>query len=119
MSRVMLAAKSAEIHEFITINLAEGYDTIVGENGARLSGGQKQRIGIARALYSDPKLLVLDEATSALDSETEARVLKNIHRKQSKRAVLLVTHQLRNLKKCSWRHVGQDTKGCLWHTGKP
>lgn len=111
MSRVMLAAKSAEIHEFITINLAEGYDTIVGENGARLSGGQKQRIGIARALYSDPKLLVLDEATSALDSETEARVLKNIHRKQSKRAVLLVTHQLRNLKKCDKIYV--VSKGCV------
>ena len=67
MDKVIRAAKSAEIHDFIQYGLKGKYDEIVGERGVRLSDGQIQRIGIARALYNDPEVLVMDEATSALD----------------------------------------------------
>jgi ABC-type multidrug transport system fused ATPase/permease subunit len=65
------AARLAELHDFVTKEMPQGYATIVGERGVRLSGGQRQRIGIARALYHDLDVLILDEATSALDTLTE------------------------------------------------
>ena len=75
---IEIAAKSANLHEFITSELPLGYQTEVGERGVRLSGGQIQRIGIARALYNKPRILIMDEATSALDNLTEKAVIDAI-----------------------------------------
>jgi ATP-binding cassette, subfamily B, bacterial PglK len=88
---IIKSSKSSEIHKFIK-SLPNGYDTIVGENGAYLSGGQKQRIGIARALYQNRKILILDEATSALDSDTEKKILDNLYLKKDL-TIIQVTHR--------------------------
>ena len=71
LKAVKTAAKIANLDGFVTSDLPEGYNTLVGEQGIRLSGGQRQRIGIARAIYHKPKVLILDEATSALDKVTD------------------------------------------------
>ncbi len=90
---VMRAAQLAGAHEFIG-ELPEGYDTMVGEQGASLSGGQRQRIAIARALFTNPRILILDEATSALDYESEAIVQRNMARIAQGRTVLIIAHRL-------------------------
>jgi subfamily B ATP-binding cassette protein HlyB/CyaB len=93
MERVIAAAELAGAHDFI-LELPQGYDTMVGERGASLSGGQRQRIAIARALVTDPRILIFDEATSALDYESERIVQQNMRRIAQGRTVLIIAHRL-------------------------
>ncbi|MEY2840469.1 MAG: hypothetical protein RJB60_2768, partial [Pseudomonadota bacterium] len=93
LEAVMQAARLAGAHEFIS-ELTEGYDTVVGEQGASLSGGQRQRIAIARALFSNPRILIFDEATSALDYESEAIIQRNMAAICRGRTVLIIAHRL-------------------------
>lgn len=93
MESVVAVAKMAGAHEFI-LELAEGYDTLVDEHGSNLSGGQRQRIAIARALLTNPKILILDEATSALDYESERVIQENMQAIAQGRTVLIIAHRL-------------------------
>lgn len=93
MERIVAAARLAGAHDFI-LELAEGYDTVVGERGSTLSGGQRQRIAIARALVGDPRILIFDEATSALDYESERIVQQNMKDIAKGRTVLVIAHRL-------------------------
>jgi len=100
MRHIERAAKAAQLHEFITSELSEGYDTLVGESGVRLSGGQRQRLGIARALYRDPEVLFLDEATSALDNLTEKAVIKAVEGLSGKKTIVMIAHRLSTVRNC-------------------
>lgn len=95
------AAKIANLHEFVTNELPNKYQTTVGERGIRLSGGQRQRIGIARALYHNPKVLILDEATSALDNLTEQAVMDAVNNLGNNITIIIIAHRLSTLKKCN------------------
>jgi len=92
-AEVEAAARLANAEEFI-LQQPEGYDTLVGENGATLSGGQRQRISIARAIVRNAPILLLDEATSALDNESEAKVQQALDRVMDKRTTLVIAHRL-------------------------
>jgi len=94
------ACATAQLLEFIEIELPAGFDTIVGERGIRLSGGQRQRIGLARALYHGPSLLILDEATSALDVATEARLLEALRTLAGKLTMVVAAHRLSTIAGC-------------------
>jgi subfamily B ATP-binding cassette protein HlyB/CyaB len=93
MDRVIAAAELAGAHEFI-LELPDGYNTIVGERGASLSGGQRQRIAIARALVTNPRILIFDEATSALDYESENIIQRNMRKITAGRTVFIIAHRL-------------------------
>ena len=97
IERVVAAARMAGAHDFI-LELPEGYDTLVGERGGSLSGGQRQRIAIARALMSDPRILIFDEATSALDYESERIVHQNMAQIARGRTVFVIAHRLSALR---------------------
>ena len=97
LDTVIRAARQAGAHDFI-LELPEGYDTVVGEHGATLSGGQRQRIAIARALISDPRILIFDEATSALDYESERVIHSNMKSICQGRTVLIIAHRLSSVR---------------------
>jgi subfamily B ATP-binding cassette protein HlyB/CyaB len=99
MERIIQASQFAGAHEFIS-KMPNGYETIVGERGASLSGGQRQRIAIARALLTNPKILIFDEATSALDAESEALILRSLARIRMNRTVIMITHRLSAISGC-------------------
>jgi ATP-binding cassette subfamily B protein len=97
MDEVRAAARAANIAEFVE-GLPDGYDTQVGERGARLSGGQKQRIAIARVFLKNPPILILDEATSALDNESEQAVQESLAKLAYGRTTLVIAHRLSTIR---------------------
>lgn len=98
-TQVWKALEEAQLKEFVQ-SLPDGLDTTIGERGVRLSGGQRQRIGIARALYTDPELLIFDEATSALDNETEAAIMEAINALHGRKTLVIIAHRLTTIEEC-------------------
>lgn len=97
MTEVEAAARTAQAHEFIT-ELPRGYDTMLGERGATLSGGQRQRLAIARAIVSNPRILVLDDALAAVDPETEHLISRALEHVMVDRTVFIIAHRLSTVK---------------------
>ena len=103
-AQIAEAARLAEAHDFIAA-LPQGYDTVVGERGQKLSGGQRQRVSIARAILSDPAVLVLDEATSAVDNETEAAIQRSLAHIARGRTTIVIAHRLSTIRHADRIHV--------------
>ncbi len=95
------AVKNAQLDSLIN-SLDKGVETKVGESGDRISGGQRQRIAIARALYSNPKILILDECTNSLDLETEKQIINEVNALKGKKTIIMITHRLSTLKNCDY-----------------
>ncbi|KAB8140077.1 ATP-binding cassette domain-containing protein [Chloroflexia bacterium SDU3-3] len=96
-TEIEAAARAANAHEFI-VGLPQGYDTVVGERGARLSGGERQRVAIARAILKNPRILLLDEATSALDNQSEQLVQQALDRLMRGRTTVMIAHRLSTIR---------------------
>ncbi|MBK6290225.1 MAG: ABC transporter ATP-binding protein [Ignavibacteria bacterium] len=97
---VVQAAQRAQLHADV-MSLPQGYDTVVGERGVTLSGGQKQRTSLARAIASDPSILVLDDSLSAIDADTEERILRGLDDVMKGRTTILISHRISTVKKCT------------------
>ena len=105
MAAVELAAKRANIHDFIMNELPNGYQTEIGERGVRLSGGQRQRLGIARALFHDPPVLIFDEATSALDNVTEESIFNAVSELGTTKTIVMIAHRISTVRDCDVIYV--------------
>ena len=110
LERVHECARMAQIFDFIDQDLAERFETMVGERGVRLSGGQRQRIGIARALYHDPAIIIFDEATSALDNLTEQEVMRAVSALSGLKTVIMIAHRMSTVRGCDQIAVLQKGK---------
>ena len=97
-SAIEAAARAAQAHDFI-LSFQDGYDTVIGERGVTLSGGQRQRLAIARALLTDPRILIIDDSTSAIDSATEDQIQRAINKVMEGRTTLLITHRLSQIRR--------------------
>jgi len=97
--KIIKALQKANIYDFL-LKHQDGIHTKVGESGIKFSGGQKQRIAIARALYSDPEILILDEATSSLDNQTEERIMDEIYSVNKDKTLLIIAHRLTTVERC-------------------
>lgn len=122
-AEIVEAAKAAKLHDFIMAQ-PRGYDTVVGERGARMSGGQRQRLSIARAMLKHPAILILDEATSALDPQTEAEINETLADLSKGRTTVMITHRLSSVVTCDCifvldrgKLVEQGTHGELVRAG--
>ena len=97
MDEVIAAAKKACCHDFI-MALPEGYETVIGENGASLSGGERQRISIARAIMKDAPIIILDEATANVDPENEKDLMEAIEALTKEKTILMIAHRLKTVR---------------------
>jgi len=108
------SCKLAHVHDFV-MGMKEGYDTIVGERGMKLSGGQAQRICLARAIASQPEILILDEATSSLDSNSESLIQESIESLKGDITIISVAHRLSTI--VNSNHIYYLEEGCLIEDG--
>lgn len=106
---VWAALEEAQLADFVD-TLPEGLDTAIGERGVRLSGGQRQRIGIARALFTNPDVLVFDEATSALDNDTEEAIMQSINALHGKKTMIIIAHRLSTIEGCDKVYRAENGK---------
>ncbi len=98
-AQVLRVIEEAQLKPFLD-SLPQGMETKIGERGVRLSGGQRQRIGIARALYTDPEIVIFDEATSALDNETEAAIMESVNSLHGRKTLVIIAHRLTTIEEC-------------------